>query len=409
MKRRVSVGHFEVDQSIRDAVLRVLDSGRVSEGKEVRDFERAFAIFTNTSYCVALNSGTSALIAGLVALKRLREGEGGRLDWAVTTPLTYAATPNAVVLAGMEPLFADVEPDTFSLDPDRVAEVLEAREGPSGVILPVHLMGYVCDMVRFESMAKKSGLELFEDASQAHGSYRDERVAGSWGHASSFSFYIAHNIQAGELGAVCTNDGELARRIRKIKANGRVCDCVVCTRPQGKCPKFRDGKGEWDPRFLHDEVGYNFKTTEFSAAIANAQLKVQGIRENKVMRRRKENVKALNDLLSKHSSVLRLPRFSYDVNYLGYPLVIKDPGRLNRERLQLALEAEGVETRPLFGCVPVHQPAYAHLRKEYEGRLPNAEYLGANGFYIGCHQYLTQEDLEHAAAAFDRALRNASR
>jgi CDP-6-deoxy-D-xylo-4-hexulose-3-dehydrase len=234
-------------------------------------------------------------------------------------------------------------------------------------------------------------------------------MAGSWGHASSFSFYIAHNIQAGELGAVCTDDPEVARRIRKIKANGRVCDCAVCTRPEGKCPKFREGKGDWDPRFLHDEVGYNFKTTEFSAAIAAAQVEVQVEGGGEIARKRRENVRTLNDLLARHSSLLRLPHYSDDVSYLGYPLVIRDPVRLNRERLQLALEAEGVETRPLFGCIPVHQPAYAHLRKEYQGKLPNAEYIGANGFYIGCHQYLTREDLDNVADAFGKAVEKVSR
>ena len=170
----------------------------------------------------------------------------------------------------------------------------------------------------------------------------------------------------------------------------------------GKCPKFREGKGDWDPRFLHDEIGYNFKTTEFSTAIANAQVS----RANDIAEKRRANVKALNDLLAKHSSILRLPIYSDDVSYLGYPLVIRDPKRLNRERLQIALEREGVETRPLFGCVPLHQPAYAHLKKQYKGKLPNAEYIGANGFYIGCHQYLTREDLEHVSAAFDKVLKN---
>ena len=83
--------------------------------------------------------------------------------------------------------------------------------------------------------------------------------------------------------------------------------------------------------------------------------------------------------------------------------------RLDREKLLPALEAEGVETRPLFGCIPIHQPAYAHMRKKYEDKLPNAEYIGANGFYIGCHQYLNENDLIHVAAAFDKAVREVAR
>ena len=312
-----------------------------------------------------MNSGTSALIAGLTAIK-INSGDKNiqNKPKVVTSPLTYVATANAIVLAGMEPVFVDVDPDTFTIPPENVKAVLEKdRSEKVGGVLPVHLMGYVCDMARFEAMAKKRGLQLFEDSSQAHGSLYKGRRAGSWSHASSFSFYIAHNIQAGELGAVSPIDTEVARRIRKIKANGRACDCAVCTRPEGKCPKFREGKGDWDPRFLHDEIGYNFKTTEFSTAIANAQVS----RANEIAEKRRANVKAMNDLLVKHSSILKLPLYSDDVSYLGYPLVIRDPKRLNRERLQIALEREGVETRPLFGCVPLHQPAYAHLKKKYRG------------------------------------------
>ncbi len=148
MSIRVSVGHFEVDQDIRGAVLRVLDSGRVSEGRETRAFEKAFSAFVGTKHCIALNSGTSALIAGLTAIRRARESGGDRLDWAITSPLTYAATPNAIVLSGMEPLFADIDEDTFSLDPDRVEEVIEARKDSSGIIIPVHLVSFRQQVLR---------------------------------------------------------------------------------------------------------------------------------------------------------------------------------------------------------------------------------------------------------------------
>ena len=89
--------------------------------------------------------------------------------------------------------------------------------------------------------------------------------------------------------------------------------------------------------------------------------------------------------------------------------MIRDPKKINRERLQVALERNGVETRPLFGCIPVHQPSFAHLRKKYQGKLPNAEYIGANGFYIGCHQYLTEKDLKSVSSAFDRSIGEAVR
>ena len=403
MEIRVRVGEFRVDDPIKDAIMRVVNSGRISEGKETRNFEASFARFIGTKHAVAVNSGTSALIAGLLALsKRERKKKDVRV---LTSPLTYIATANAVVLTGMEPVFADVNSDNFCLNPEAVEEVLEKdRADTVKLLLPVHLMGYVCDMDRMNALASKNDLMLFEDSSQAHGSLYKGKRAGSMSNASSFSFYIAHNIQAGELGAVLTNDSKVASRVRMIKANGRVCDCLVCTRPQGRCPKF--GKGQdWDPRFLHAEIGYNFKTMEFPTAIASAQI----ARAEDIAVKRRDNVRTLNDLLKKHSGMLRLPKYSDDVSYLGYPLVIEEPKKLNRSRLQTSLETNGVETRPLFGCIPIHQPSFAHLKKRYKGKLPNAEYLGANGFYIGCHQYLSEDDLHFVADAFKKSLKDTAR
>jgi len=400
MNIRVKVGEFRIEPHIRRAVERVLESGRISEGRETRDFETSFASYVGMKHAVAVNSGTSALIAGLMAMKK--KGSAAKTPTTViTSPLTYIATVNSIVIAGREPVFADVDPDTYCISADAIEERLESKDVSNvDMLLPVHLMGYVCDMNSINRIAKKRGLRVFEDSSQAHGSMYDGRRAGSMSDASSFSFYIAHNIQAGELGAFLTNDIEIARRVRKIKANGRLCDCARCTRSEGKCPKFNMKKGDLDPRFLHDEIGFNFKTMEFPAAIARAQIEIA----DQIAEKRRRNVRMMNDLLEKHSDVLKLPAYSKDVSYLGYPFVIKDGKRINRERLQVQLEANGVETRPLFGCIPIHQPAYAHLKRQYRGMLKNAEFLGRNGMYIGCHQYLTEEDLRFAADAFDKSL-----
>jgi len=401
MDIRIRVGEFKVDAEIRGAMERVLNSGRVSEGKETRAFELSFANYIGTKHAVAVNSGTSALIAGLSAIKSLTKPKKGLTPRVITSPLTYIATSNSVVLTGMEPVFVDVNPRKFDITTDEVQEILDKdREEITTALLPVHLMGYVCDMNRLNAIAKRHDLWLFEDSSQAHGSLYEGKRAGSMSDASSFSFYIAHNIQAGELGALLTNNREVARLVRKIKANGRLCDCLICTRLQGKCPKFRKGKDDWDPRFMHDMIGYNFKTMEFPTAIALAQI----AKADEIAKKRRKNVKTLNDLLSVHADILRLPVYSNNVSYLGYPLVIRNSKRLNREKLQRSLEANGVETRPLFGCIPIHQPAFAHLRKQYKGKLPNAEYLGAHGFYIGCHQYLNEDDLHFVKEAFDKSL-----
>ena len=124
------------------------------------------------------------------------------------------------------------------------------------------------------------------------------------------------------------------------------------------------------------------------------------------MEKRLENVRYLNENLSKFSDILQLPKYDKNISYLAYPLVVKNPERISRKMLSFGLEKKGVETRPLFGCIPTQQPAYDHLKKDYKGKLPIADNVGKNGFYIGCHQYLEQDDLDYIINAIADILRN---
>lgn len=400
---KIQVGDFRIGDEEKKAVNEVLDSGRISEGKKVREFEIEFAKFVGTKYSILLSSGTSALIAGLTALKYHKNYRFQDHQKIITAPITYIATSNAIVLSGFEPVYVDVDPETFCITPDNIKVCLEESDDPSmfSLILPVHLMGYTCDMDKINKIAKKYGMETFEDSAQAHGSVYKGKKTGSLSLLSDFSFYIAHNVQAGEMGAVTTNDSEIIRLIRKIKSNGRMCDCPVCTRNTTFCPKIEANKNvDFDPRFTHDIIGYNFKTMEFQAAIGLTQLK----RIDWIIKKRRENVKYLNERLEKFSDILQLPKFSKNVSYLAYPLIIKKPMKINRKKVHYLLEKSGIEARYLFGCIPTQQPAYKFLKKKYEGKLPAAENIGRNGLYVGCHQYLTQENLDYMVSVFEDIL-----
>ena len=397
-RKWVSVGSFRLEEEEQKAIEDVLLSGRISEWKRTREFERKWADYIGTRYAIAVNSGTSALIASLLALKhderfpKMKDGAK-----VITTPVTFIATVNSIILAGYEPVFVDIDRTTFGMDPAYVGELLSSVDPDEfGAILPVHLMGYPVDVEALDTIAKKYGLVLIEDSAQAHGTYlANGRRAGSFGTISAFSFYIAHNIQVGEMGAVNTSDEKLARVVRMLKAHGRLCSCPVCVRREGRCP-YADKPIE--PRFTHSLVGYNFKTMDIQAALALCQLK----RADTIVETRQRNVRYLNEHLSRFESLFHLPRFSEDVSYLAYPLVVRKDSSLDRETVTNLLEREGVETRPMFGCLPTQQPVFSHLADAYRGRLPNAEFIGRNAFYIGCHQYLTEEDLAHIVAAFER-------
>ena len=400
----INVGNIIIGEREKKAIMDVLNSGRISEGKKVREFEVKWADYVGTKYSVLMNSGTSALIAGLTAIKDIKNFKNG--SKIITTPLTYIATTNAIKLTGFEPIFIDVDEDNFNINPEKIKSYLESAKDIENhsMILPVHLMGYAADMKKINSLAKKYNLEVFEDAAQAHGTKIGEKRAGSMSLAADFSFYIAHNIQAGELGVVNTDNFSIYQKLKKIKANGRDCDCKICTR-NISCPKISAYKGseDYDPRFTHSMMGYNFKTTEFSAALALVQL--EDIEWN--IKKRKENVAYLNKGLKNFSDILKLPEYSDDVSYLAYPIVIKDG--ISRMELRKKLSEKGIESRPLFGSIPTQQPAYNYLKKEYEEKLPTANRIGKNGFYIGCHQYLNKEELDYTIESIKEILSSKNR
>lgn len=399
---RVYVGDFKLYEEEKQSIYEVLDSGHLSEGRKVAEFENKWAEFVGTKYCIATSSGAGALIVGLAALKYLKGLKAGTK--IITTPLTYIATSSAVSVMGFEPVYVDVERENFCITPENIRAVLDRADDSEqyAIILPVHLMGYTADMDEINRIAKEYNLLTFEDSAQAHGTMYNGKKTGSLSLLATFSFYIAHNIQAGEMGAITTDDPEIYCLAKKIKAQGRSCDCVVCSRSDGWCPRLSayDGDDDFDPRFTHDFIGYNFKLMEFQAALALTQL----AKADWIIRQRQQNVRYLNEHLAMHQDILQLPRYSDAVSYLAYPLVIKRPDLISRRQLREKLAEEGIETRPLFGCIPTQQPAYSYLKGKYQGRLPNAEYLGLNGFYVGCHQYLNQDDLDYMVAAFGRVL-----
>lgn len=402
---KITVGDFRIGREGRRVINEVLDSGRITEGEKVKEFEKKWAKFIGTKYAIAVNSGTSALISGLTVLKHHKDYELKANAKVITTPLTYIATSNAIVLSGFEPVYVDVDKETFGIIPENIEAHLEQVDDPTeyALILPVHLIGYPCDMDKINKIAKEYGLVTFEDSAQAHGTLYKGKKTGSLSLLSDFSFYIAHNIQAGELGAITTDDYEIVRLIKKIKANGRMCDCPICTRNTTGCPKMgsHTGEDDFDPRFIHDMIGYNFKTMEFQIALGLMQLN----KIDWIIKKRRENVKYLNECLEDFSDIFQLPKYDKDVSFLSYPIVITDTMKVSRKKLRKELEEHGVETRPLFGCIPTQQPAYEYLKNQYEGKLPNAEYLGKNAFYIGCHQYLTQGDLDYVVNTFKEALK----
>ncbi|NLE77180.1 MAG: aminotransferase DegT, partial [Chloroflexi bacterium] len=236
--RKVSIADFTVTPEQRRLINEILDSGRISEGAKVAAFEEAWARFITARHCIVTNSGTSALLVGLMSLRHYTGQPRGTK--AITTALSFIATANAIWHAGFEPVFVDVDPVRFHLLPEQVERLLaEATPGEYGAIVPVHLMGYPAPMDELLEIGRRYGVPVAEDAAQAHGSLHRGRRIGTLGIMGVFSFYISHNIQAGEMGAITTNDSDLDALVRKYKDQGRTYHTA-------------DDRDHW---FNHDIIG----------------------------------------------------------------------------------------------------------------------------------------------------------
>ena len=303
-----------------EAAVRVLRSGMVVQGPEVKGFEDEFGAFVDGRHCVAVNSGTSALQLALMALG-LKSG-----DEVIVPSFSFAASANAVRLAGAEPVFADIEPDHFCLDPDAVAAAVGPR---TAAIMPVHLYGHPADMTALTAVAERHGLAVVEDAAQAHGATWDGRPVGAWGQAGCFSFYPTKNMHSLEGGMVTTADADFARTVRLLRNQGM------------------------EQRYANEVVGANMRLTDVAAAIGRAQLtKLAGWNEQ-----RQANAATLSAGL-KHVGV---PPVAPNATHVFHQFTIRvRDGR--RDAVQEGLTERGIGSA-------VYYPTPIHLLRPY---LPGA-------------------------------------
>lgn len=232
--------YTRIQPDIDAAIARVIGNTSFIGGKEVSDFEAAFSAYQRSAHGVGIASGTAALFLALKAL-----GIGGG-DEVITSSHTFMATIEAIMQTGARPVFADIDPATFNLDPNRIEAAITPH---TKAIMPVHLYGQMADMTAILQIAQRHGLRVIEDAAQAHGAEHDGKRAGEWGDIACFSFYPGKNLGAyGDAGAICTNDPALAKSIAKLRDHGRMS------------------------KYEHDEIGYGERLDALQAAILGAKL-----------------------------------------------------------------------------------------------------------------------------------------
>lgn len=348
------------------AVLRVLESGQLAQGEQVEAFERLFAEVCQVREAVAVSSGTAALLLALLA-----HGIGSG-DEVITTAFSFAATANTILLVGATPVFVDIEPDTYNIDPALVEAAITER---TRAIMPVHLYGNPSDMIRLEQLANTHSLILIEDACQAHAAAIDGKPVGSFG-TGCFSFYPTKNMTTGEGGMVTSNDSALVERIRLLRSHGQ------------------------QERYHHTTIGYNMRMTEMQAALGQVQLmKLERFTEQRIT-----NAQFLTEHLKE---AVQTPVSRPGYRHVFHQYTIKVPG--NRDACAAELRARGVGTGIHYSLPIYRQPFYrasaARFRishpkgrvdakfKSPDSYLPVTEISAQQVLSLPVHPALRQEDL----------------
>ena len=340
------------DEEIEN-VVEVLKSGMIAQGPKVEEFEQRFAEWVGADYGIAVNSGTAALHTALLSCDI---GEG---DEVITTPFTFIASGNSIVYTGARPVFADIDLETYTLNPDEIEGLITEN---TKAVMPVQLYGQSADMDRINEIAEKYGLIVIEDAAQAHGAICNGQKVGSIGDMSCFSFYPTKNMTTSEGGIITTDDEDLADSARIFRAHGASI------------------------RYHHGEIGYNFRMTDIAAAIGLAQLeKIDEFNDKRI-----DNAAYLNQGLNDVDGVVT-PYCAEGSKHVYHQYTIRvEKG--DRDDWVDIINDCGVGTGIHYPIPLYNQPVYRSLG--FDGDCPNAELAADNVISLPVHPSLTKEDLD---------------
>lgn len=355
--------HSELAGQLEEAYHRVVAEGGFILSPELERFERSFASYIGVDHAIGVGSGTDALH---FALRALGVGPG---DEVITAVNTFAATAEAILMAGARPVFVDVDEDTLLMDLDAVEAEITAR---TRAIIPVHLHGQPVDMKRLGEIARRAGVSIVEDACQAHGAFSGALRAGAVGDAGCFSFYPSKNLGAlGDGGIVTTNDAALATRVRSLRSHGE------------------------DANRLHVELGYCSRLHGLQAGFLSVKLPLL----DRCNAMRAASAALYDQLLAPLG--ITLPGRAPGVSHVFHLYVIRTR---DRDRMRAALAERGVQTGVHY-AVPLHlEPAFAYLGYR-EGQFPIAEAAAASMISLPMYPFLQDEEVTYVADAVGEVAR----
>ncbi|MDR2604024.1 MAG: lipopolysaccharide biosynthesis protein RfbH [Desulfovibrio sp.] len=370
--------------------------GKLTGGRFNELFEASLARFLGVEHVVTVNSGSSA---NLVALSALSAREWGKRavqpgDEVITTAAGFPTTIAPILQVGATPVFVDVDPSTWNTTAQHIRAAVSGR---TGAVILAHTLGMPFDAEEIAAVCREYDLRLIEDCCDALGARSNGRLAGTFGHAGTLSFYPAHHITTGEGGAVFTDDAELARLARAFRDWGRHCRCApaqdnACGRRfSGRYGDLPEG---YDHKYVYMYAGYNMKMTDMAAACGVAQME----RLPGFIRARRENYARLRDVLQ-HCRFLRLPELpdNAEPSWFGFPVLLADDAPLSRLELLKELDARKIGVRLLFAGNAVRQPFMQGRTYRVSGNLAGTDMLTERAFWLGVWPGLTPEMLRYVA------------
>jgi perosamine synthetase len=392
--RQIGIGGCRISPLAKKLVMEVLDSNRLSAGPMMDRFERSIARLHDCRFGLMCNSGTSALQIALAAIKEREGWQDG--DEVLVPAVTFISTSNVVLYNNLTPVFVDVEPDYYCIDPQDIERRLTPR---TRAIMPVHVAGLPAEMDPIVDIAKGKGLSIIEDSAEAmFVRYRGHPV-GSFSSIGCFSTYVAHVISTGVGGLCVTNDPEYHVRLRSLMNHGR--DSIYI-----RIDDDRDLEGDRlfevaSRRFTFARLGHSFRATEMEAALGLAQIDER----EAILARRLEIATRFNSGLSSLGQFLQLPlaRPECEHAWMLYPLVIRDSA-VTRDSLVRYLEDHQIETRFLLPLI--NQPVYRRIFGNLDDKYPVAARLNRDAFIIGCHPEISDEEVHYVIDCFHGFFRN---
>jgi len=376
-----------------EAVTSVLRSNSLAlmDGPKVHEFESRVAKTFGKSSGLMVNSGSSANALATASLG-LQAG-----DEVITPALTFSTTVAPLIQQGLIPVFVDVEPDTYVIDPARIEAMISDKT--KALMIP-NLIGNLADWKAIKAIADKHGLATIEDSADTIGSLVDGAPTGSLSDIATTSFYASHVMTgAGFGGMVCFSDDELYNRAKQLRGWGRNSSLV------GESEAIEDRFNvevdgiEYDSKFVFGDVGYNFLPSEISAAFGLVQLD----RLPDYGSRRQKHFARLTEFFADYEDWFMLPRQQPDTEtyWLAVPLIVRDDAPFSRRDLQVHFETNDIQTRTVFTGNILRQPGFANIphRADPEG-FPNANRVMQGGILLGCHQGMDDSQLGYVCDVF---------